>query len=313
MSFKTKKVQTQDLGEYLAACRARANFTPEEAAKFSGVAIKFVRALEEGRMQDLPASVYVRGFLRSLCRIYRIEAGTVLEQFTAESSLVDRLQIVLSPEEQQRPREQLLPRFVLTPKVLTAAGISVLGLMSLAYLYFQVSTLRRPPALTITSPVADGVVESSHVQVAGKAEAGAAIFINDQPVASDTDGRFDEALSLAPGTNQIVITAKNKFGQETVIARSLVLPLPKEIAGAATGVMVEVAIGDEDARVVVEADDAEVFSGTMLPGSRQSFSARDRIRLSTTNAGAVRVTLNGKDLGVLGKKGESLNNIEFGE
>lgn len=284
----------------------------EEAAKFSGVQAKFVKALEEGRVWDLPADVYARGFLRSLCRLYRIEPAEVLGQYVAETDLQSELQALAGPPAVSRKQRVVLPRFVLTPRTLTILGLSLFGILSLTYLYFQVSSLRRPPSLTIVSPQSDYQTESSHLLVAGQAEPGAEVAINGQPVATDADGRFQENLSLAPGTNRITVQAKNKFGQEAVVTRSILLPAEKQIAGAESGVVLEVRVEDEGARITVEADGREVFSGTMLPGAAQVFTAQSRIVLGSSNAGATRITVNGKDLGVLGKKGESLQNIEFG-
>lgn len=306
--FVTKKVEAQGLGGYLAAARSRAHMSVEEAAKFAGVQAKFVAALEEGRVWDLPADVYVRGFLRSLCRLYRVLPADALRQYAAESELESELGAA-APAVQKRA---LLPRFVLTPRVLTILGLSLFGILSLAYLYFQVHSLRRAPALTLSSPQSDFETKSSHLLVAGKAEAGAEVAINGEPVATDAAGAFQENLSLAPGANRITVQAKNKFGQETVVARSVLLSGEKQIAGAESGVMLEVRVEVEGARVTVEADGREVFSGTMLPGASQVFAARERIVLGSSNAGATRISVNGRDLGILGKPGEELRNIEFG-
>lgn len=59
--------------------------------------------------------------------------------------------------------------------------------------------------------------------------------------------------------------------------------------------------------VRVEVDGREVFSGTLEPGTTNSWTARERILLRCGNAGAVRATLNGQSLGLLGQPGQVLD------
>lgn len=319
MNFVTKQIKTQDLAEYLQECRRHSGLSIADATVLSGIQPKFIEALEEGRLKDLPASVYVRGFLKSLARVYRVSSQPLLEQYAAEQTLQTNAQVD-GVGATQLPREKvLIPRFVLSPRTITIMSIGVLGLISFGYLYFQVSSLRRPPALEIFSPVSDSTVNSSLLLVRGKTEAGAVVSINNQPVVADTEGNFQENLSLGIGANQLVIKAVNKFDQETVLTRSIFF-WQKEVAGsfAATladetipRVSLEVVMEDEAAWILLEADGLEQYAGTMLPNARRTINARSSVIMSTGNAGATRVVLNGKDLGVLGKPGEVLRDIEF--
>jgi cytoskeletal protein RodZ len=314
--FTTKQVETKTLGEYLLASRNRSHLSIGEAAKFSQVQPKYILALEEGRFKDLPAQVYVKGFLRSLARIYRIDSSSVTQQFENELEISRNAQLLI--ESSPKPRF-VFPHFVFSPKTLTISGLVILGLVSFGYLYFQISSLKRPPSLKIFSPIADGTVDSSLVQVRGKTEPGASVTLNNQPIVVDASGEFGENISLGPGANQLVIKAKNKFGQETTQTHSLVYQ-EKNIAGSfttnqtdAANVSLEILVGPGAAWVDVNADGKQVYSGTMLAGARQKFTALDKILLSTGNAGSTRVFLNGKDLGVLGKEKEVLREIEFGK
>jgi hypothetical protein len=49
----------------------------------------------------------------------------------------------------------------------------------------------------------------------------------------------------------------------------------------------------------------------MLAGASQIIQAKDKIVISASDGGNVRATLNGKDLGSLGKPGEKVKNKEF--
>jgi cytoskeleton protein RodZ len=64
------------LGAYLSRCRKRAGLSVEAVSAGSRIASRFVHALEADQHADLPAPVYVRGFIRAYCE----EVGADVEQ-----------------------------------------------------------------------------------------------------------------------------------------------------------------------------------------------------------------------------------------
>jgi hypothetical protein len=77
-----------------------------------------------------------------------------------------------------------------------------------------------------------------------------------------------------------------------------------------------VKISNQATWVIVRADGQDVFKGTMLPGTQQLFKAKTQIKLTTGNAGNTQVFITnsitaGKDLGTVGRPGESKNDIEY--
>jgi cytoskeleton protein RodZ len=73
-----------------------------------------------------------------------------------------------------------------------------------------------------------------------------------------------------------------------------------------TAVLLELSIEVVDRRswLLVEADGERVFAGILEPGARDTWTARERIVLRAGDAGAVRVTINGQELGLFGEVGE---------
>ncbi|SHK64500.1 protein of unknown function [Desulforamulus aeronauticus DSM 10349] len=70
------------------------------------------------------------------------------------------------------------------------------------------------------------------------------------------------------------------------------------------GVRVVLKVSDDPSWMRVEADGNTIFSGTLEPGQMKDFQAEQRIFLHVGNAGAVEVSVNGKDLGRLGAVGK---------
>jgi cytoskeleton protein RodZ len=56
-----------ELGALLRECREAKGSSLDDLARATRVPPRFIVALEEGRLRDLPAPVFVRGFLRSYC------------------------------------------------------------------------------------------------------------------------------------------------------------------------------------------------------------------------------------------------------
>lgn len=311
--FTTKPVNTQTLGEYLRECRERADLPLAEVAKTAAVQPKHITALEEGRFETLPAAVYVQGFLKSLARVYRVDAEYLLVLYQSERRVAENLR---AAEKGRAPKRFHQPKFILNPRTATVGIIGLLGLLSLSYLYFQVRSLNRPPRLEVFSPSADFTTDTSLVEVSGITEAGASVYFNNEPVVAELNGEFRETVTLAPGTNRLIVRAVNKFGQESELSRNINFA-QKEIAGSATAksgelsLRLEIVIGEKPVRLELAADGAVFFSGILSPGASKIVEARERAVLSSDNGGMTRVILNGKDLGVLGKDGEEIRDIEF--
>lgn len=317
MSFTTKSVQTQTLGEYLVSCRHHSVLSLAEVGRRARIQPKFILALEEGRYHDLPASVYVKGFLRSLGGVYRISSQELIEQFSAERAIVENTQ----SKRLGLGMRIVAPRFVWSVHKTAILSILLLVLFATAYLYFQVNSLNAAPTLEVFSPEKDMSTDSALITVKGKVEPGASVYLNNQPITSDASGNFQEDLSLAPGNNQLTIRAVNKFHKETIVGRSI-LVAEKQIAGsfssasttpasARSPVELEIRIGTTPAKVKIISDGEVVYSGTLPPHATQKVQAREKVILSTENAGSTKVVLNGKDLGYLGKPGEAIQNLEF--
>jgi hypothetical protein len=65
----------------------------------------------------------------------------------------------------------------------------------------------------------------------------------------------------------------------------------------------------ERAFVRITVDGELVFEGRIAPQETQSYEAEEQIQILTGNAAALRVTYNGRDLGLLGNVGEVVNRV----
>lgn len=84
-------------------------------------------------------------------------------------------------------------------------------------------------------------------------------------------------------------------------------PTPTATPRQISGLELRIDVVGERAWVMVEIDDQPAFAGILEPGAVNTWTARERVFLRCGNAGAVKVTLNGVDLGLLGVSGEVVN------
>ncbi len=126
----------------------------------------------------------------------------------------------------------------------------------------------------------------------------------------DSQGNFQSQLGLTPGPKQIIVKSLNRFGKITSKTLNVTGEVPADSGRQAAalelkinftaGVTLGFAI-DGQAQQVLD------FSS----GDSKIFTAQQKILLSTTNAGATRVILNGQVLGPMGRDKEILNNVSF--
>lgn len=125
-------MSTGKLGTYLREGREAAGLTTETIAQETRIPRASLEALEEERFDDLPALVFVKGFVRSYCSVVAIDPRPALEQLSerpqpAESGpallLADvRQPLFLTHVASTRPRSFRLSRVII---VLVAIAILV--------------------------------------------------------------------------------------------------------------------------------------------------------------------------------------------
>jgi len=295
----------------------------EKGTKIRG---RYLRLIEEGDYDRLNDDVYSKGYIKNYAEFLGLDSKSILKLYHDERDVFANLR-KRTRTDKLKPSLGLKPideeGFTVTPRIfLVLFGIGLVGLIA-GYIIWQVVLLSSPPKLTL-NPV-DERVDTAFIFVSGRVDGGADVYINDSPINSTSDGEFREKVALVDGANQIKISAKNKLGKENIVQKTVIanLPLPSPTpSGAPTtaqkidGVQVVVKIQKTATYLIVEADGQESFRGTVLPGNDQTFKAKSTIKLTTGNAGNTQLILTNavvvnKDLGIVGRDGESKNDLIF--
>jgi cytoskeletal protein RodZ len=75
----------QRVGQQLRKARTKRGVELTEVERVTKIRVKFLRAMEEGRWEDLPAPVYARGFLSTYARYLGLEEEPLLDRYREES------------------------------------------------------------------------------------------------------------------------------------------------------------------------------------------------------------------------------------
>jgi cytoskeleton protein RodZ len=324
--FIKKSISTLTLGEKLKKFRNERRMTLGEASRLTRIKIEYLKALEEGDYDSLPVEVYVKGFLRSYANCLGVDEQALIRLYEKERGIKTNIEKVQKAENGKKDIEPInISPFVLTPRIMVIAAITVLTLASFFYIYREIGSFSDAPRLVILNPEQGSQIQDNSVVVEGITEKDARLFINDQPILVNDEGKFREDLTLQNGDNVINIKSVNKFDKETSQVLTVAAHYQveenqsgsessqeeREISRDSQKLEMEIRVDPGPVWLSVETDDNLVFSGTMLSGATQKFSAENKITVNSGKANATFVIYNGKDIGALGSGSGPVRGVVF--
>jgi len=322
MRFKIKKIPSlkMSIGERLKRARRRKRLSLEQIEEITKVRKRYLEDIEKNRFDNLPSDVYAKGFLFKYAQAVGVDPKEIVDLFMQDRGLEDSSK---NPGQlEDLPQKGIkYPKIMITPKLAVTLISIILFLGFFGYIFLEVKNFAKAPGLEISKPTSTEMnVNSSSLEVAGKTDPGASVFINGQPIDIDLSGNFTEEIRLGNGINEINIKAKNKTNKETDKSYIISAKLPEivvtnpqgTVLGTQTKVIdLQIEVNPNPVWLSVDVDGNRVFEGVMLKGTSQEFKAETSIVLNCGNAGSTRIILNGKDWGILGKEGEVKKGIKY--
>jgi len=259
-----------ELGELLKEARQQKGLSLEQVEEATRIRRKYLQALEEENYGVLPAEVYVKGFLRNYAQYLGLDVEEVMALYVERASQGEGAPPspdIFRPMSIPVSRPSwLMPDLVIGALLIVALlGFGAWAAWRYLPLWQQyLPLLFRTP--TPPEPTATPM-----------------------PSPSPT---LSAALTLSTPTPPPTATPTPPPS-----------PTPTLTPRAPAGVEVELRIVERTwLRVLV---DGEVtFEGVLEAGSRRTWHGRESVALRCGNAGGVRATVNGEDLGLLGERGQ---------
>jgi cytoskeleton protein RodZ len=299
------------VGETLRCERLRRNLQLDQISRELRISARFLEAIESEQFDQLPAPVFVRSFVRQYARLLGLN----------DQELTAQLQRTIEPAEaaapaQEEPRQVMqeihVPkmewetvgerRFQWKAPLSSLAGVvSVMLVCSVVYAWWQRQhTAAAPGASAVTQAVHAPAPPTPEPPSAQATEAAANPEpLPASPVAGAPPSAADPGLPPAVGESAQAKPAESAPAQAP----------PQPQADAPITVRLELT-ADEPVWVLARADGKYLFSGTLDAHQTRTVEAAGTIVLRLGNAGGVNVTLNGKNLGTLGPKGQ-VRTIQF--
>lgn len=204
------------VSQLLKETRFEKGLALEDVYRETKIQTKILKLLEEGNWENLPEESYVRGLIKNYGEFLGLEKEILLALFRREYR---------RKEEQEKP---LWPkfsfRFLPSPNFLIVLGTGFLLLAFVFYLAFQYFSQVLGPELQVTVPQNEAVIEGKVVDVQGKTDPDAQVYINGGKVEISQSGNFSSRLTLIEEVTIIEIVARNKFGKEKKVTRTVRTP-----------------------------------------------------------------------------------------
>lgn len=320
--FSHKKMNECTLGARLRTLREVEELSRQEVAEQSHVREEYVAALEEGRFDDLPAAVYVRGFLRAMARALSARPEQLVALYDRELGIktnVSKRQNVQQEESSAtgpKARKIHLYAALFTPKQFIAIVSGVFVIAAVVYLYVVLRSFVGAPLLVIFTPESGAHVEMSEVRLEGKTDPSAVLTVGDAEVIVGQDGSFMTDVFLREGVNEVIVRATNRFEkttQETVNVQYVnPRPLPVATAPDVAPSSVQLVVRIDDARtwLDISVDGEAVLTQTVDAGFEQTFEGEEIV---VTSGGGSRtmVSRDGGEFAPLSEEAGLARDVRF--
>lgn len=320
--FIKKSIGTLTLGEKLKKIRSDKRINLGDVSKSTKIQTKYLEALEDGRYEDLPADVYVKGFLRSYAYYLGMSDEHFLKLYDREKKI--QKNIKKEGKEKKNINPINFSSFIITPKIVVIGIICLLVFFGFFYLYREANIFISTPRLVVNQPVDGTETQDKSVNVEGVTEKDAEVKINDQPVLVNDEGKFNETIGLQEGPNTIIVKAKNRFNKEETKIISIKANYQAQTADNInanpsdsqnnqpnSGVKVELYVAPNPTWISVETDGNLVFSGVLASQAPQTFEAKEKISITSGKGNSTFVKVNGKAEKPLSSDPGVAKNIEF--
>ncbi len=272
---------SRSIGPELEDARTQKGLSFEEVEQATKIRKRYLEALEREDYSILPDAVYVQGFLKTYANYLGLDGDAISLEFRSRRrSRRERLSNDSEPQRSELEQPLLNVGGVSGARGRRISGGTILTIVvAVLVLALVIGGLyyigRGPQAYSETNSSAAAQDSKSN----GKDQASGKGSPSDRATGKNTD------------------PTKNSFGrtEETTIEAPSVETLQAEVS-----------VDKRPSWLEVRADGSTSFAEVARPGFSMTFEAKHELSLTTGDAGAVKVSVNGQEVGVLGESGQVL-------
>jgi cytoskeletal protein RodZ len=311
--------EVQNVGDLLREKRRQLGRDIKEVSEHTKIRSEYLLALETGNYEKFASDVYAKGFLKKYAKYLGISPDRAAAMYRRESSLSKGDSIKNTDYLSQKLSNS--GGFVITPARIFTGAVVLLLLLFVVYLFSQISTVLREPALTISTPVAltagsrgTFLTSQGQITISGQVELGSALTLNGSQVNVNNLQIFEITdLPLVVGENIFKLEARTQFGQTSeitlAVTRSADSTEPQTPPGttapqspaagsgtnppgsATTQVPAVITVSGREAFVQVKADGNVALAQTINAGDGREVKFSNNLVLTTPRPDAVKVQI----------------------
>ena len=223
------------VGETLQAARERKGVDLYRAERDTKIRLRYLSALEDSDYDELPAPVYVKGFLRNYAIYLGLDPDEVLDRWHDEMEQMrtaTRVAVAPPPMPLVEPGGR---RVTITPGMFVAGLVLLVVVAFVGYLGVQLLRFVEVTPIELTYPVDRfSELDAESVVLEGTSGPGAVITIRGSSDAlynttANDEGAWARDVILARGRNNFSVTAQDPVtGRESApLALTINVPLPQ--------------------------------------------------------------------------------------
>ena len=306
---------SEDFGSYLKHERELRGVPLDVVAESTKIGIRFLRALEENRFEDLPGEVFVKGFIRS----YGQAIGSNVDELLAayhESGSKHQDSETSAPEVSSSKEEPSERRSEFPMKAVLGFGAALLILAGGAY-WITSKKGENPAPAQHSQPESPTTVDNSLPEIEEEAEspesASAPFSVSENQI-SEPDLPIPPSPSEAPTPGKPEKTSTEAAGAQSPVKNTFTVPenidTIKDSQGQSvsdsTDSSAEEVSGESPLNLVIQVDENSWFNlrvddqrdqdFILPPGGSKTIQAKVAVVMTIGNRRATQLTLNGQQL-----------------
>ena len=309
---------SEDFGSYLKHERELRGVPLDEIAQSTKISIRFLRALEESRFEDLPGEVFVKGFIRSYGQAIGSNEDELLAAYLESSGKRQDTETSNTATFSQTEEEPPQHRFGFPVKAVLGFGAALLVIVGGVYWITsekgdhagqsQRSQLSTPSIVDNSLPEVNGEAKSTASKEAN-ASLSEAESPNPKSNPAATAGSSEPPVRLSPDDASAEATGGQESIKNTVTVSekdAIIKDLQNQIVPKPMEPSAEMAMGDSSLSLVIQVnenawfnlriDDQRDQDFILPPGGSKTIQAKIAIVMTIGNRRATQLILNGQQL-----------------
>ena len=215
-----ERYNEKTLSELIEELMTARGLNSDKLAELTNIPKRYLIALSQNDVKNLPAEPYVRGYLN------RIAEATGVEP-TGLYGAYKKLGLKTSGKDDSLPEN----RFAIqksTNKLIISVVIVLVAIIGLS---LKLKDVLGIPSIDVNLPETSLIVYVPTAIIEGKIDPKDSLELNGELIYPDSTGVFNEEVSLEQGINTFEFKIKRFLGRETKIERQIIYEIGEEIQG----------------------------------------------------------------------------------